>query len=80
MESKDTLQFSLSRANPILIKQGLLQNNVKKIRNSIDSDLIDHFKDRLNEDHLLNLPKKDFKRFGKSKKIAYQGEDSMDDE
>lgn len=79
MDSKDTLSFSLKRANPLLIKQGLLQNNVKKIRNNIDSDLIDQFKDRMNDEHVLNLQKKDFKRFGKSRKISYQGEDSMDD-
>lgn len=60
MDSKDTLSFSLKRANPLLIKQGLLQNNVKKIRNNIDSDLIDQFKDRMNDEHVLNLQKKRF--------------------
>lgn len=79
MESKDTLQFSLNRANPFLIRQGLLQNNVKKIRNSIDSDLIDQFKDKLSVDHKLNLPKYNLSRFSQAKKMSYQGLDSMDD-
>lgn len=71
--NSDTLVFNLQRKNPLTVRQGLLEDNVKKIRTSIDSDLIDQFKDRMMEDIQINLPTKDFKRFGKAKAMAYQG-------
>lgn len=79
MNSSDTLNFNLARTNPLVVRQGLLQDNLKKIRSSIDSDLIDHFKDRMAGDHKLNLPTNDFKRFGKAKAMAYQGVIEDDD-
>lgn len=73
MNSSDTLNFNLARTNPLVVRQGLLQDKLKKMRTSIDSDLIDQFKDRMIDEHRVNLPTKDFKRFGKAKGMAYQG-------
>lgn len=71
MNSSDTLNFNLARTNPLVVRQGLLQDKLKKMRTSIDSDLIDQFQDRMVDEHRINLPTNDKKRFGKAKALAY---------
>ena len=73
MNSSDTLNFNLARTNPLVVRQGLLQDKLKKMSTSIDSDLIDQFQDRMVDEHRINLPTKDFKRYSKARDMAYKG-------